>query len=862
MFDTDINNGSVLINYCSDGVRAAAYNDLALKVPESQKVYHHDWLGGYRYPILDWISSQLDGSHYQVLKMARPSSEAAWDQVEAVLRDSNTLYGYPDGSDITAVQFVNWDNASQSLEDLGIDITVSPKLFKRIKTFNRGFRAFWGTTDTVRVVLVGDDAFSRFYGDLDPKVVERLFDGAFIISPSIVDACMTTFDEGTKVFDDESLFSVETFNRNTEVGEYYKNSKVFNTRIFGPMEILNEGNYDINGAIKGQAFVDLGGLCEGWGADVIAPYSAFKPEVNISTASFFLIEPQNAKLGQMFSDGQTIVNLPALYQWRDVYSNMDKWFNNTYDQLVNNKILSQWSDMSFARFDAHHPKMFDATDVNAITMWNVRAWLTCGGKLSDSPWLFQQMVRNLYESMRVDDPRKLRFPVPCAARAQVIPESLLRGIRGLTDPCDDSIKVVSGTAHWDNDLHVLVVADIDWLEMYESHGGCDEDDFFQIYWRTMDGMRKIIICRSPNDWGEYSVFDYIEGDWYSKTTYGSETITFPEVSTDEALWPKRLSEALADEEIVYEGLPEHVFSTGVVEFNADYILAAIDDTAASASSVGINVNARQLYSDAMKSHRPEQLCSMESCIDAGVQGGSEGQVQAVIAEGTKIINYLIDNKIPVDLYLWRSKHEFFYPDVEVQTYKGNISYLQSVRYTHGKAFLERTTEYGSHIVENANYDVIHALGTTYIGGAVAMLRNNRRSIAQMNHSNNTIDPGVWDTMGDILTAQIESLEQGHERNSFMLSLYSACIKVPTSSGHITDQFVMQPALFKYLLEALQFYGVLCYLEINENGHLKRKRISEWKFYDSVAGKMQCFTNPIDYQAWYFATKAAQQEAQS
>lgn len=856
VFDAEVNNQSVKINYCSDLARAIGFNDSAIRTPGAAKVIHEEWLGGYRYPILDWISEQLGGSHYQILKIPRPSNGEEHD----VLRDSNTLYAYPTAKDITVVQFDKWDKSVNTLADLGIDIVLSQKLFKRIRTFNRVFRAFHRTTDTVKVWLVGDDEFSRHFGEFDPDIVERLFDGAFIIAPAIVDACMAQFDLGTTVFNEDVVFSTNTFNRNTEVGDYYKKSKVFNARIFGPMEIINEGEYGTFGAIKGQAFTDLGGLCEHWGVDVIAPRSAFKPEINISTASFYLIEPQNAKLGQMFSDGQTIVNLPALYNWEDVDMTLGDWFDDTYNHLTNNKILTQWSEMSFTSFDPDHPKMFDNSDVNAITAWNVRAWLTCGGKLSDSPWLFERMAKNLHDAMHTDDPGRLRFPVQAAARAQVIPEALLRGIKGVWDADDESHAVPFGSAHWDTDLNVLVVNDHNWVEMYASHGGCDEDDFFQIYWRTINGKKKVIVVRSPNDWGEYSVFDYIEGDWSSKTTLLDKTTTFPEVTADPDMWPKRLSEAVADGDVTYSGLPETEIRCDIQRYNVKYVEEAIEDTAASGRSVGVNVNARQLWSDSMKCHRPLQICSLEDCIDAGVQGGTDAEVQAVIDEGAAIIDYLLKNKVPIDQYLWESKHMFFYKDAEVVTYTGNPSYLQSVRFTRSKEFLEKTKDYAEKITSNANYDWIHALGAQYLPIGINLLRQSRLNTARSNRGGN-IDPGMWESLSDIVIGTIESYPEGHERSSLLLALYSACLKIPTSAGKITDQLVMQPMVFRHLLEALQFYGVLCYLEVSEDGKLKRHRMTEWHVFDEPANKMQHFDNPLKYQAWYFEKKAIEQVAE-
>ncbi|MGW8178470.1 MAG: hypothetical protein ACWGQW_06865, partial [bacterium] len=831
MFHTSVNKGYVHINYHSDLEFVRAMNESVTDSVEVQRIFHKEFFGGYTYPILDWISEELGGSRYQILKCSRPENTEQFSQLHAVLKDPNTLYGYPDGHKITIVQFEGWDNTQSSLADLGICVTTDPKMFKRLKTLNRPFRSFAKRNGPVRVLLVDDCAYCAYADFIEPDDREKLLDGAFILSPATVNECMKVFDEGTIVFDEDSIFSCGTFNRNTEIGDFYRRSPVFNARIFGDIETINDGDYsDYVGAIKGQAFVDRSGVCEYYGVDVIAPYSAFKREVNFTGVSFFLIEPQSAKLGQMFSDGQTISNMPALYRWRSVRDHLDIYYDDMFDKLVSNQVLDQWSDMSFAMFRPENPKMFDETDVVSLTMWNVRAWLMCGGDITASPWLFEQMGRNLLASMRITDDRKFRFPVPCAARAQVISESLFRAVKGIS-PTENFFRVDLGTARWDRDMNVLVVNDLDWIEMYPSHGGCDLDDFFQIYWRTMDGVRKIVICRSPNDWGEYSIFDYVEGDWFSRTSHCGEQIEFPEIPSNPRLWAKRLSHALVEGDIEYRGLPSNTAEFHGDHFDAEYIMAAIHASSSAPQSVGVNVNARQLWSSSALSHRPKQLCSMEDCIDAGVQGGTDEQVEAVLEEGHTIVDLLIANDYPIETYLWISKHAHFYPNVEPRLENGNMTYLQAVRVQKGKAFLERYSEFAESIPERNDYRKVHALGRQYLEEGLAMLRAHRRNVAIANQ-NGGIDAGHWDALNDILVIKIEGAAPGHERNSLVLGLYSACLKMPTASGKITDQPVMQPSVFPHLLEALQFYGLLGCLVVDDQNQIHRTYNGPWNVTDS------------------------------
>ena len=845
MYQTDDNSGYIRVDYTSDRYVADVMNAKISVSSEIPRVQHLDSMGGYSYPILDWFLEQMGGGVYQILKCHRPTDALQEEMLSSILNDQNTLYSYPDGAKITVVQFSNWNNTVSTLADLGVDISVEQKLFKRIKTFNRRFRSHYSHNDSVRVCLIADDQHCSYSDFLTPEQKEMLLDGAFIISPSLVARCMQTFDQGVRVFDDNQVFETENFNRNVEVGNYYKNSKIFNARIFGDVKVINEGDPDeyapFIGAVKGQAYTDHSGMCEYFGVDIIAPYSAFKKEVNISTRSFFLIEPQNAKLGQMFSDAQTIVNLPALYDWKIVKKSLAKFYKDSFERLKTNQMLEQWSDMSFAMFDPNKPKAFDSQDIATLTTWNVRAWLLCGGKLSDSPWLFNQMGKNFLASMRTNNERKMRFPVDCAVRALVITESLLRGLKGIRPEEDGAFEVKPGEARWDNDLSVLVVNDADYIEMYPSHGGCDLDDFFQIYWRTMDGERVIIVVRSPNDWGEYSIFKYREGDWHKKTY----DIEFPEVSSDPSLWPKRLSEALKDGDIEYTGLPVVENFDGGEVYDTDYVLAAISATADSASSVGINVNARQLWSSTMQEHRQVQLCSMEDCVDAGVQGGSNEQVEAVTSEGSDIIQEILDSGKPIDAFLWHSKHAFFYMNENPTLTFTNVSYLQKVRLKGAEWFQQQYTDYARSIPFNSDYSQIHALGSYFVSKAISVLKWYRRSLYEQNNSQGFPD---WDAMIDHILDSINEFEEGHARNSFVIALYSACLRTPLSSGEISDQFVMQPKLFPLLMEALQFYGVMGSLELIENTNsLTRTYITKWSEYDEESGHMLYFDDALSYQ---------------
>lgn len=840
MYEHDPFCPGVRIHYTSN-VEYSEGLTTAFRSHTNTMTYSVNTMGGYRYPILDSFLARLNG-YYQILKVSRPSSDAEFALLESILRDPSTLYAYPEAGKVTVVQFSNWYNTTDHLADLGVDISCGQKVAKRIKTLNRPFRAYRYDTHPLRVAIIEDTDWTQYADVIDPTDAEKLFDGGFIISAQMKALCLETFREGVSQFTENSNFDIGVFNRNISLSKVYSDAQIFNARVFGDF-IDPEGNPIELGAIKGQAYTDQADLCTALGVDFICPRSAFKPEVNTSGFSFTLIEPQNAKLGQMFSDGQTVVNLPSLFNWRDVAHFNKGWFRSAMDSLKSSTVVKSWSELGLSRFDDFTHKMFDTNQIDALISYNVRAWLMCGMKLTDSPWLFRQMARTVLASMQVDNQRKLRFAVPCAVRALVITESLYRLIYNLTP---EQYAVDPGVARFDSDMNVLVINDLDYIEMYPSHGGCDLDDFFQIYWRTIGGKKKIVICRSPNDWGEYSMFDYHEGDWYSTSRCYGKQIEFPVIR--ENSWPQRLSDAIDEGAVTYSGLPDSVQLDPTQDYDADFVLAMVKNTAQSASSVGVNVNARQLYSASAQAHRPVQVCSMESAIDAGVQGGSEEQVSAVIQDGHDMIDELINNKIPIDYYLWESKHaQFSRRNHEVILDTTNVSWLQSVRYNLSDLFKSEAEEYSQSIPHSKDFSLINALGATHLAYACNIIKMIRHSIAlsiQTNDGDVDLAPSTHALLKVILTH-----DDGHSRNSFMLSLWSACLTIPTSQGTYTDQVVMQPEVFPHMLKALQFYGIAAELYVDDRNVLRRKYNDSWEVYDSTLNKKITFDNPVEYQQW-------------
>ncbi len=475
-----------------------------------------------------------------------------------------------------------------------------------------------------------------------------------------------------------------------------------------------------------------------------------------------------------------------------------------------------------------------------------------GMKITDSPWLTEQMARNILSVIQTSDSNKMRIPAPCAIRCQVVSQSLAS-----MSGCDLDIEV--GSIRWLPEQDVLVVHDYDWLEMYESHGGMDLDDFFVAYWRLIDGERKVVIMRSPNDYGEYSVFDYVEGDWYPTERVSAGTIEFPPVPTYPGLWPKRLSEAVRDGEIEYLGLPStRMDPEDSVRrlYNRSDVRAALLNNVDSQTCVGANVNARSLDSDTNRRHRPVQLTTMESCIDTGAQGGCAEDIDAVTTEAHQIVQAIINDpdEAPIDAYLWETRFARILGtpfDPKRIRYDGHMTQIHNFRLRFAEEYMEMVRDFvNNHVAQNLD-PRIHELGARYLSRGYDLMTYSRQALVGIQSNNKrraTADD--WEAIHTYMLREIDKCGAESDRHDMMLGLLSACHKVPAAStGRVSDQLVMNPALFDPLMAALRYYGIAAHLFINDDGQIERRFTESWELPCTNCDDVGITVNPLEWQSF-------------
>lgn len=843
--------------FVSDDGLAAQINQYAVMVGAT-RVNSPETMGGYRYPILE---DMAHGDNFQIVTSEFPTTAEAIQRYKVLRSDPDTVYAYVDASRVYYIQYDNRNYTGSRLADAGWEVTFIPggKTPKRVKTLNRPFRWAAKYDRPLHVYVVPDEGYSDLADSLegfDAKDIESLLDGAFIINAGLVDDCRENIRFLVANETTDPLLSINHLRQMfylREAADFVS----FNARLFGPMQFSGDTELITNGSgmIKGEAY--KAHFPKGFeNVDVICAASALKHEVFNDSKSFVLLEPQNGKLAngeiQVFSDLQTVANNPALFDPVQVRKFTAEWVDDMLDHLKAGRLLSSWFDQTNPIF--HSGSFHNPSDVNAMTRWNARAWAMSGMSYTQSPWLFMSLAKLVSESLRPNDAKTIRFPIPCAMRVLVITHSLARAYGA-------DLEIERGEIRFCNEMEALVVHDEDWIEMRPSHGGHDLDDFFSAYYRIIDGQRKIILIRSPNDWGEYSIFDFVEGDYYPTWVRANGAVLeFPEISSDPALWPQRLSEAVAEGTVQYRHLPsEQPDAPKVTGEPHPYRRADVDwqvaNGAASARSVGQNVNARVLWAlcaAPTAGHRPIQLCSMEKAIDAGTQGGLKQDVDAVIAEAATIVHDIQNGEYPVDTFMWASRFSQFYgllPARRMVT--GRLTQLYVMRREKADVLLTLAANWAK---EHCHPDpVVHELGALRFRQAQQLLIQCRIRMVNMQPvGQQALEPEHWAAVHQPILDVIETSPTDVDRHNFVIALWSACLRTPTASrGKITDQMVMNPQVFPYLLDALRYYGIAKYVDLSDEGQISTSMYTEWTLECDSCGATRIVQKPHTVQRYHF-----------
>jgi hypothetical protein len=778
------------------------------------------------------------GGSYKVYTLPIPQNSEEFNYVQELVNDPKVQYALVDKNKIVFVIIENSHGWMTAINDLGYEVSSGDKSNKRLKSLHRPTLLnahfnkdeinvlYVDSTDYSRYDYENDDSISKRFRD--PAITERLLDGGFVISKRLVQRAVANLP----VFEPDKSTDPDDYYFDPRVRQQLVNdlldSSVFNARI-----IFEDG------FLKGNCIaVDLPD-----DVDVITSRTNIKSEIRYTKGFRFLAEPQGPK-SRVITDDQTVINFPKLFRKADMEMWLTEEYKKMYSHAINGELLTNWRYI-YQRIWQDNRDIND-NEARARMAYVGYRWTAAGFSVTNSPWLFETVA------VSHAAPLKHRIPIPCSVYEQIVPESLVR-MAGY------DVEVEEGTIIRINELGLHVVNDLDWLEMYESHGGHDQDDFFKLFYREMEGgdydeEKVVIAIRSPNGYGEYSIFRHVEGEWNPAWHKADGTeIRFPKVNGNR--WPKRLSDAIFAKEVKYDGLPSDKMAK--VKRNGPYTQADVmrDITIAMAGgNVGGFVNACMAHASALGKHRTTQLCSLETAIDKCINPDDADDVVAIDNEARNMIREIIESGKPVDetVLLKRIPKRYIKNGETIVTYKGKVTQIQELCTLHHDAYVRKIREWSQ---ANARPDeIVHELGKRMYYRTLAHLREFRRGLFNSNSSDEAmlaggIERNNWESMYQGIVDLIKSYDRFQDQYDFVLGLYSASIKNPTSAGKVTDQIVMNRFVFPYLEAALQYYGVgNITMYDNRSGKMKiaTMRNTEW-FWPDSQGNLQRYDNPVEFQ---------------
>ena len=252
---------------------------------------------------------------------------------------------------------------------------------------------------------------------------------------------------------------------------------------------------------------------------------------------------------------------------------------------------------------------------------------------------------------------------------------------------------------------------------------------------------------------------------------------------------------------------------------------------------------------------PKDISNMEKAIDKCINPDYIEDALAIDAEARAIVREIIDSKQPIDSEFWsrRGFSRYLKDGETVDLFEGKMSHMNTLCSEKYRDYCSRIREWSQ---ANAGPpQIIHDLGKRLYFHALPIVRNFRSTIYTVNTSEATQATGTivrnsWEELYSDIVNIIKSFDREEDKHDFIIAMYSVSLKVPTSSGKITDQIVMNRFVYPYLEAALQFYGIANTIVFspNQDGDVDIFSVEnkEWR-YPNPNGDIVIYNDPIEFQ---------------
>lgn len=469
--------------------------------------------------------------------------------------------------------------------------------------------------------------------DMDDFNVKSV-DGAGIITRSVYEYLVAGWI-GQMFFDEKKNWQIELM-----------------AKRFNRAEVVNLTYLSENGMLKGNFRIVPDSFmvktCAKLGIDnvaVLTSLEGFKGGVTAPKGRVYLaVEPQEWHSSAR-ADLQSFINLKEVMFPNGVSQMLADLYTGLVDSIDKGTLVQTPKELQDIeiRFRNEHDQVME----DIVGSWSALEWVASGLDLRDSYTLTREAVRGVLKGTvrwtTGRDGKKVmdRFPnisIPAAWGMQMVALTAARmmGFRV------KNIERGEARVWWD--AHMIVVNDLDFVENYENHGGSDFDDFYRVMFRTVaeTGEKVIVLYRSPNGWGEYSVFSYHDGDNFATTKLRSgEVIEFPKFSLSHL--PKQYTQALRDGDTstaidLLEAANEnatHHYSGGTI--GEAFRLQRILSLETRRVTAGVMVNAVMWWNHVVKDFIPLNLGTMEAYVDLTTQDDLSPEAETMLLTFASLI---------------------------------------------------------------------------------------------------------------------------------------------------------------------------------------------------------------------------------
>lgn len=818
--------------------------------------------GGILLYLLAFIAILAGDGTYVVATAPRPRNRKELNAAIDVARSAWVNYGYRDDQKIVAVHIGGVKGWLAPLNNSGFMAWAVGKVIKRLKTFNRPSLLGAEITRDLKILVVDNPlAYANWEvqasAELDTKAKrEMLLDGLMVMRRSLL----------KEVIRKSKFHPTDPLRAMLQKARALRNM-IFNIRITCRL-----------GFAKGNVVV---GDDDAMGEyDLIIPAMNIKQEIT-STRQFIILDPQPPK-DHVRTDPQTMIDNRKLHRQADMGEWIKDHFARALKALMENNVLESFDEVEELREEAMKKALHqydDATEgISNRMRWSAIRWKLHGLDIRHSPFILQRIADGFHENLvAVDDEAERekkpgfrfgipRIPIPCAISQQIITESAAV-MSGWWKP---GMSVERGTIRRIPKLGVHVVHDLDFVANYENHGGCDMDDKFSLFYRTMeggefDGMKVVIVVRSPNGWGEYAIYKYVDGEEFPIWTKVDGTeVSFPAVNGNG--WPMQLSVALRNGTTKYTGLPgggAPPRNLSGQQYTRAHFIEDIEDSVGS-GTVGAYVNARMLYALVMRKHRHEHLCSLEDAIDTYVQGGSADDRRAIDAAARTLVREVVASGRPIDRHFWDSR-----PGLAKLVPKNTpVNLVDQDYFSATLAKLNNAIRKFRNDVFDMGQTMRHVdprvieLGNRFYHRAEELTEEWGQRIGEERHRG----PGIsirWNWVFEPIAREFVGMETDTDRYDLALALAAVAHTKSTvergyqdtipCNGRIVDIPDIPAVMpFDWYLNAMRYYGI-CWDKVNVDDHerpITHDQRTEWTLVCVEDGNRGVVTDPMQVQAYH------------